>query len=54
MSLKGQPDLFPMLAVLCAKTEALSVLRDISHLDFKESSRALKLKELFRKMRYKS
>ena len=49
VSLKGQPDLFPMLAVLCAKAEGLSVLKDISHLTFKESNRLRKIKELLEK-----
>ena len=49
MSLKKQPDLFPMLAVLCAKAEGQSILRDISHLAFKESNRIQKIKELLEK-----
>ena len=49
VSLKGGPDLFPMLAVLCAKAEGLSVLKDISHLAFKESNRLQKMKELLEK-----
>ena len=49
VSVKREPDLFPMLSVLCAKVEGLSILREVSHLDFKESSRAQKLKELLEK-----
>ena len=49
ISLKGQPDLFPLLAVLCAKAEGLSVLREVSHLAFKESNRLQKIKELLEK-----
>ena len=46
ISLKEQPDLFPMLAVLCAKAEGLSALKGVSHLAFKESNRLQKIKEL--------
>ena len=49
INLKGQPDLFPMLAILCARAEGLSVLREVSHVVFKESNRAKKIKELLEK-----
>ena len=49
INLKEQPDLFPMLAVLCAKAEGLSILRGVSHLAFKESNRLQKIKELLEK-----
>ena len=46
INVKEQPDLFPMLAVVCAKAEGLSVLKEVSHLAFKESNRTQKIKEL--------
>jgi len=46
IDLKGFPDLFPLLCVLCAKAEGLSELRGLSHLVFKESNRLNKIKEL--------
>ncbi|MCY4321621.1 MAG: hypothetical protein OXC37_04390, partial [Bdellovibrionaceae bacterium] len=49
INLKDQPDLFPMLAILCAKAEGLSVLKGVSHLAFKESNRLEKLKEVLEK-----
>lgn len=45
-NLKGSPDLFPFLCVLCAKAEGLSELKGLSHLAFKESNRLQKTKEL--------
>ena len=45
-NLKGFPDLFPLLCILCAKAEGLSELRGVSHLAFKESNRLNKTKEL--------
>lgn len=46
--LKGTPDLFPLLAVLCAKSEGLSKLKGIFHLAFKESNRLKKTEELLK------
>ena len=46
INLKGLPDLFPMLCILCAKAEGLSELSGLSHLAFKESNRLKKTKEL--------
>ncbi|MBC6415551.1 MAG: hypothetical protein GDA46_04080 [Bdellovibrionales bacterium] len=46
ISLKDNPDLFPMLAILCAKAEGISYLRDISHIAFKESNRLEKIYKL--------
>lgn len=46
INLKNYPDLFPLLSVLCAKTEGLSTLTGLSHLAFKESNRLQKIKEL--------
>ena len=44
--LKGTPDLFPLLSILCAKAEGLSELKGLSHLAFKESNRLIKTEEL--------
>ncbi len=44
--LKGSPDLFPVLAALCATAKGPSELRGAPHLKFKESSRIEKIKEL--------
>ena len=46
ISLKGTPDLFPLLAVLCAKAEGKSYLRNIYHIAFKESNRLKKIYDL--------
>ncbi len=46
LSLKGLPDLFPLLCVLCAKAEGESELKNTLHLAFKESNRLNKIKEL--------
>ena len=48
INLKGWPDLFPVLCVLCAKAEGLSKLSGISHLAFKESNRLNKMAELLK------
>lgn len=45
-NLKGSPDLFPLLCILCAKAEGQSELEGLSHLAFKESNRLNKIKEL--------
>ena len=45
-NLRSHPDLFPVLAVLCAKAEGRSCLSDIRHQAFKESHRLNKIKEL--------
>ncbi len=45
-NLKGFPDMFPLLSILCAKAEGLSELSGLSHLAFKESNRLRKTKEL--------
>ena len=47
-NLKGSPDLFPLLAILCAKAEGFSELSGLSHLAFKESNRLKKIKELLK------
>ena len=46
--LKGTPDLFPLLSILCAKAEGLSELKGLSHLAFKESNRLSKTEELLK------
>lgn len=46
--LKGIPDLFPLLSVLCAKAEGRSELLGLSHLAFKESNRLTKTAELLK------
>ena len=53
INLKGTPDLFPMLAVLCAKAKGKSYLRGISHLAFKESNRIKKIESLLKKCKIK-
>lgn len=49
INLKGTPDLFPMLAILCAQAEGRSHLRGLSHLAFKESNRIKKIESLLKK-----
>lgn len=39
VSLMSTPDLFPVLAVLCARAEGVSTLSDLMHLSVKESDR---------------
>ena len=48
INLKGCPDLFPMLCILCAKAEGLSKFSGVSHLAFKESNRLNKITELLK------
>ena len=45
-NVRSYPDMFPVLAVLCAKAEGKSCLSDIRHQAFKESHRLNKIKEL--------
>lgn len=42
----NSPDLFPVLSVLCAFAEGESIISGVSHLEFKESNRLQKSKEL--------
>jgi 3-phosphoshikimate 1-carboxyvinyltransferase len=46
VDLKDYPDLFPVLAVLCALAKGKSSLRGAGHLKFKESDRINKISEL--------
>lgn len=46
VDLKNSPDLFPMLAILCAFADGRSILRGASQLRFKESNRIQKVSEL--------
>ena len=48
VSLRDCPDLFPVLAVLCARADGVSKLADAAHLAFKESNRIAKTAELLR------
>ena len=45
--LKSTPDLFPVLAVLCARAEGTSRLTGLRHLAFKESHRLNQMAKLF-------
>jgi 3-phosphoshikimate 1-carboxyvinyltransferase len=46
VSLENCPDLFPVLAIVCAFADGVSILRGAPHLIHKESNRILKTKEL--------
>lgn len=46
INLNSQPDIFPVLAILCAKAKGQSKISGLSHLAFKESHRIIKIKEL--------
>jgi len=48
--LSSSPDLFPVLAVLCAVAKTPSQIKGIGHLRFKESSRLQRTTELLRLM----
>ena len=50
VSLKNTPDLFPPLAVCCSFADGKSVIRDISHLEYKESNRIEIITKEFRKI----
>ncbi len=52
-NLTDTPDLFPVLAVLCAFADGESVLSGAPHLAFKESNRIEKISELFTKANIK-
>jgi 3-phosphoshikimate 1-carboxyvinyltransferase len=46
VNLENSPDLFPVLAIVCAFADGISILRGAPHLVHKESNRILKTKEL--------
>jgi 3-phosphoshikimate 1-carboxyvinyltransferase len=48
--LKDSPDLFPVLAVLCAFAEGESELSGLTHLEFKESHRLIEIAGLLNRM----
>jgi 3-phosphoshikimate 1-carboxyvinyltransferase len=48
--LRNSPDLFPILAVLCALADAPSEIKGLGHLKYKESSRIKKTSELLNLM----
>lgn len=50
VNLENSPDLFPVLAVLCALAKTPSRITGVGHLQFKESSRLIKSKELIENM----
>ena len=54
VDLKDRPDLFPLLAVLCARAEGVSQLSGLSHQAFKESNRMDKIRELLDKCQIKT
>jgi len=49
-NLRNAPDLFPVLAVLCALADGVSVLSGAPHLTHKESNRILKVMDLIQLM----
>jgi 3-phosphoshikimate 1-carboxyvinyltransferase len=51
LNLKDNPDLFPVMAVLCALAKGESSLRGAAQLNHKESNRITKVSELLRKIK---